>query len=294
MKSKIYCLLWSLMLIPFFVFSQKKTPSLKTNISLKMVEGLPVFTMMIIGKGPYNFVFDTGKMGEEIDISKDIENVFQFEVVDTLLIGDPTGKNSVLLPIVSIPSVSIDRLSLVNVKASVDAHLPTGVNGVVGLLFFKDFLLTLDLFHHQLILMDPEPGLRLGRNTIAYTSMMGIPVIQISIGSHNMDAQLDCGNTSASIVIPEELAKQLEFMSQVSEIGKAKTMFNEVDMKQVKIDENLHFGPYIIKQPVISFPSFGNFVNLGSNFLREFLISIDQKNQRIKMIKNGNRLETLN
>jgi hypothetical protein len=290
MKRQIYRVLLSLMLIPVFVFSQKKSPSAKTIIPLKTVDGHSVFTMMINGKGPYLFVFDTGKMGEEIDISQDIEKTFQLEVVDTLLIGDPTGKNNIQLPIVSIPSVSIDSLSFINIKASVNPHLSNGVSGIVGLLFFKDFLLTLDLFHHQLILEEAEPGLTPDGNTIRYNSMMGIPVIQISIGSHNTEAQLDCGNARASIVVPEALARQLTFTGKASNMGKAKTMFNEVDMKQVKIGESLHFGPYTISQPLISFPSFGNFVNLGSDFLKDFLISFDQKNQLIKLLKNGDGL----
>jgi hypothetical protein len=290
MKRQIFRILWLLIFSPLLAFSQKKTPPVKTIIPLKTVDGHFVFSGMINGKGPYHFVFDTGKMGEEIDISLDIEKAFQFEVVDTLMLGDPTGKNGVMLPIVSIPSVSIDSLSIVNVRASVDPRLPTGVSGVVGLLFFKDFLLTMDLFHHQLILEDVESGLSLDSNTVGYKSMMGIPVIQISIGSHNTDAQLDCGNVRASIVVPEILARRLKFAGKVSDIGKAKTMFNEVDMKQGKIGENLNFGPYVIKQPVISFPSFGNFANLGSGFLMQFVISFDQKNQRIKVIENTDRL----
>jgi hypothetical protein len=289
MKSHIGLVLFLLVFAPVFGFSQK-SPSTKTIIPLKIVDDHPAFSMMINGKGPYLFVFDTGKMGEEIGIGQDIEKSFQFEIVDTLVLGDPSGKNDIQVPIVSIPSVSLDSLSFVRVKATVDPHLVAGVSGIVGLLFFKDYLLTLDLFHHQLILERAEPGLTPGSNTIRYKSMMGIPVIQISIGSHNTEAQLDCGNARASIVVPEDLALQLKFAGKVSNIGKAKTMFNEVDMKQVKISDSLHVGPYTISQPLISFPSFGNFVNLGSDFLNNFLISFDQKNQLIKLLKNGNGL----
>ena len=290
MKNKITHLPWLIILLPFFVLGQQKMPYEKITLPLETVDGRPVFSMMINGKGPYHFLFDTGKMGSEININKDIENDFQFDVIDSLILGDPTGKNNMLLPIVYIPSVSVGSVSIVNVRAVVDAHLPGNVSGVVGLLFFKDFLLTLDLLQNQLILRKPNQVLAFDSNTVHYKSMMGIPVLNIQVGSHKIEAQLDCGNSKATIVIPESLAKNLTFIGKPSDMGIGNSMFNEVEMKEVKIKESLHIGPYKIDQPLISFPSFWQFCQPGKYFLRHFRISFDQKKQLIKLIKTSDGL----
>jgi hypothetical protein len=278
-------ILLGLIVLPLYGLTWQLTRTDKIEIPLTFIQGRPVIAVVINGKGPYKFVFDTGKMGDEIATDQGLVDQFNFKVVDSLLMGDPTKKNSIVLPVVNIPFITISNLKILNVKAAINPHAMPQINGVIGLSFFKDYLVTLDLGRHVLILEKGELGIADNRYVINYVNMMGIPDVKIKIGKQFIDAHLDCGNSRADVVVPESLAKRLTFISGVISTGKAKTMFNEVEMKQVKINEDLEIGPYKFPQPVINFPAFGNFVNLGNGFLKQFVITFDQKNKRLKLIK---------
>ena len=257
------------------------------ELPLISIQGRPVLELYVNGKGPFKFIFDTGKMGEELATDKSVTGQFDFKVVDSLRMGDPSGQLDVILPVVQMPEVAIGRLKFNSINATVNPRGMPGVNGIVGLAFFKDYLVTLDLSKNKMILTRGELPVADGTVIIPYENMMGIPKIKLTLGGITADAHIDCGNARAGIVIPQSLADRLTFNGTPVFSGMARTPFNEVQMMQGQMKGKMVLGPYSFDNPSLSFPAFGNFVNLGDQFLRQFILTFDQKNLRIKILKSS-------
>jgi hypothetical protein len=258
----------------------------KLEIPLISIQGRPVLEMYVNGKGPFKFIFDTGKMGDELATDMSVTGQFNFKVVDSLRMGDPSGQHDIILPVVQIPEVMIGSLKINNVRATINPRRMPGVNGIIGLAFFKDYLVTLDLSQNKMILAQGELAVPDGTVIVPYENMMGIPKVQLTMGGITADAHIDCGNARAGIVVPQSLADRLTFNATPVVSGMARTPFNEVQMMQGQMKGKLVLGSYSFDNPSISFPTFGSFVNLGDQFLRQFIFTFDQKNQRMKILKS--------
>jgi hypothetical protein len=257
----------------------------KLEIPLTFVNGRPVLEMYVNGKGPFRFIFDTGKMGDQITTDASVASQFNFKVIDSLRMGDPSGQHDVILPVVQIPEVNIGGLKIRNVNAAVNPRVLPGVNGVLGLSFFKDYLVTLDLSHSKITLIQGELPIPDGKTILAYESMMGIPQLKVTIGDLMTDAHIDCGNSRAAVILPQAIADKLKFIKPPVGAGIARTQFNDIEIKEGTIKDTMRIGSYSFEKLVVSFPAFGNAVNLGEQFLSQFIITFDQKNQRMKLIK---------
>ena len=280
-----YWILFGLLLLPFCGQGQVDTQSEKIVLPLSIVQGRPVFELLIAGQGPFRFVFDTGKMGREITTDQMVASRFDFKKVDSLVMGDPTGRNVLELPVVIIPALSVGHLTLSHVRAAINPRSLPGINGVAGLSLFGDYLVTLDLGSQRLVLEKGELGPVDGQQILAYESMRGIPKVKIRIGNEGTEAVLDSGNSRTDISVPKLLAGRITFSGPVMAAGLARTMFNQMEIQQAKIKGNLEIGTNIFAQPMISFPAFGEEADLGGGFLKHFSLTFDQKNHRVRFVR---------
>jgi len=58
---------------------------------------------------------------------------------------------------------------------------------------------------------------------------------------------------------------------------------SEIEIKEARLKETIRLGRFEFPEPTIVFPSISNDANIGSKLLRDFTLTFDQKNQRVRL-----------
>jgi hypothetical protein len=95
-------------------------------------------------------------------------------------------------------------------------------------------------------------------------------------------AHIDSGNFVAGFILPEEVVEQLQLQSEAITVGGARSVTNRIQLKQVQLRDTIRLGGFQFPQPTIAFPALSD-TNLGFKVLRDFVLTFDQKNRRLKL-----------
>jgi hypothetical protein len=154
---------------------------------------------------------------------------------------------------------------------------------MLGFGLFTDYLLTLDYPGKQLRLARGELPAANGADILSFENPHVIPVVEISIGDFKMKAHVDSGNISGKFMLPAPLVDKLKLASEPIIVGRARTVSNEIEIKEVRLSETIKLGRFEFNQPTIAFPAIADEANIGLKTLREFCLTFDQKNRRVKL-----------
>ena len=109
-----------------------------------------------------------------------------------------------------------------------------------------------------------------------------IPVIDLAIGKISVRAHVDSGNFVAGFILPEEIVEQLQLLSSPVTVGSARSVSNRIELKQVQLRDTIRVGSFDFPQPIVQFPALSD-TNVGFKVLREFTVTFDQNNRRMKL-----------
>lgn len=245
---------------------------------------MPVIEVKLNGQGPFAFMIDTGA-GMQADIDTSVAAKLRLKTIGTAINGDPSGENDREVYTARIDSLAFGGAEFRNVTAMIRPHRITkdypDVDGILGFALFTDFLLTLDYPAMQVRLAKGNLPVANGADILSFEIENRIPVIEIKIGKLRMKAHIDSGNYVAGFMLPEDIVEQLQLISQPVTIGYARSVTNRIELKQARLKNSIHIGRFEYPQPVISFPALSN-TNIGFKVLREFALTFDQKNKRMK------------
>ena len=252
---------------------------------------MPVVEVMINGKGPFHFTIDTGaQMQASVDSS--IIGQLNLKPNGQVRGGDPSGRNPIVFDTVLLDSLSLGGVVFRDVTAisrqpRTGPPLP-GVDGILGFGLFTDYLLTLDYPGKQLKLARANLPATNGADILPFENPQVIPIVEISIGDLKMKAHIDSGNISGKFMLPAALVEKLKLASEPITVGRARTVSNEIEIKEVRLSETIKLGSFEFNQPTITFPAIADAVNIGLKTLREFSLTFDQKNRRVKLERTLN------
>ena len=84
--------------------------------------------------------------------------------------------------------------------------------------------------------------------------------------------------------VDEAIVEQLQLLSQPVPVGSARSVNNRIELKQAQLRNSIRIGGFEYSQPTITFPALSD-TNVGYKVLREFTLTFDQKNGRLKLEK---------
>jgi len=276
-------------LLLFVYASAARAQDTTTAVMPLQMRGLmPVVEVTLNGQGPFFFMIDTGA-GMQADIDVSVAQRLNLRANGRVLSGDPSGVNDREVATATIDSIKIGShrgVEFRDVTAVVRAHRITkdypDVDGILGFALFTDYLLTLDY---------PAMQVRLSRGVLSPANRSDIlnfeienriPVIELAIGKMRVRAHVDSGNFVAGFILPEEIVEQLQLLSSPVTVGSARSVSNRIDLKQVQLRDTIRVGSFDFPQPLVQFPALSD-TNLGFKVLREFTVTFDQKNRRMKL-----------
>lgn len=270
-----------------------------TIAPMQMRGWMPVVEVKLNGQGPFAFMIDTGA-GMQADIDTSVAEKLNLQPSGRAINGDPSGENDREVVTVTIDSIMIGEVAkgtrarrsgegvveFRNVTAIVRPHKITkdypDVDGILGFALFSDYLLTLDYPAMQVRLARGALPPANGADILNLEIENRVPIVELAIGKIRMPAHIDSGNFAAGFILPEEIVEQMQLLSQPVLVGSARSVSNRIELKQVQLRNPIRLGGFEYSQPTITFPALSD-TNVGYKILREFTLTFDQKNGRLKL-----------
>src|SRR5438045_2938970 len=208
---------------------------------------MPVIEVKLNGQGPFVFTIDTGA-GMQADIDTSVATQLKLQPNGKVLNGDPSGENDREVNTARIDSIAFGGAEFRNVTAVIRPQRITrdypDVDGILGFALFTDYLLTLDYPAMQVRLARGALPAANGADILSFEIENRIPVIEVGIGKIRVRAHIDSGNFVAGFILPEELVEQLQLLSQPITVGRARSVSNQIEIKQAQLSDTVHIGRY--------------------------------------------------
>ena len=251
-------------------------------------DGMPTVEVMINGEGPFVFGFDTGaQAGPRIDAS--MVEKFNLKSTGQVQATDPSRRNFQTSQTYKLDSLSVGNLRLTDVTVTSrefkNSPRPLKVDGILGLKAFADYLVTLDCPGKKLRFAKGELPKSDGAEVLDYKNEAGIAQVELTVGDQKIKAHLDTGNAIGAFVFPAAFAEKLNFAGEPRVIGRACSATGDMEIKQVQLKDMIKLGRHEFPDATIVYPALGDIGNIGLKTLNQFVITFDQRNERVRLTR---------
>jgi predicted aspartyl protease len=243
----------------------------------------PAIDVTINGKGPYRFLIETGaqfiRISDEaargLGLARSSDDAGEY-AADSVNLGTASFKD---VRLASLPETLTGML-----KAN-------GIDGFLGLPFYRDVLLTLD-YPGKRVRVErdslPTPN---GTDVLALTMVNDYYLgLRTTIDGRAMISVLDTQNAGA-MVIAAKLADSMAFDGELKPVGSARGVFGAVPARVGQLASDVQIGRYrfphlpalVTQLP----PGFPEGTNVGARILSNFVVSLDQRHGRLRLSRDG-------
>lgn len=244
--------------------------------------GYFLIQISIDGKGPFNFVLDTGATHTAIsqrlarDLSKNV----------TLIEGTVRGVDGAAdqnLGVVTLDRVAAGEFAALDLDAlvldlrSLSATFGVRLDGILGYSFFDGVVLTVDYPRRQVRAdrtpLPPPDGKRVLRAT-----RRSAPYVQSSIGDRRVDLLLDTGKSGGMTL--DDLAS-FPTDQPPTPVGSAVGISGTFLVRAARLKDDARLGDLVLQRP-IAVESRGASI-VGTDALKQLSISFDPRNRRVRI-----------
>ncbi len=290
-KLKILSFLLIVLLASINISAQKKV---SVDLPMKSRGLMPAVEVMVNGKGPFLFAIDTGAGGlARVDSS--LMKQLGLKTVGQAQAGDGSGQNTRTLDVVRLDSLKVGDIEFKDVEGitrdyNTSPNLPK-IDGILGFNLFAEYLLTLDFPAKRVRIESGELPKANAENIVNFENPNGIAVVEISVGSQKVKADIDSGNLVSGFILPTAIVEKSSLASQPVVVGRARTVSNDVEIKQVRLKDSIRLASFEFKEPTVSYPAL-SVANFGAASMQNFALTFDQKNKRVRLEKAKAAAET--
>jgi hypothetical protein len=249
---------------------------------MEVIHGKPYVMVMVNGKGPFRFIVDTGTGGDAI-ITSEIATQLNLPAIGEARLSDPTGQGGQTAPVRRIDTLSVAGVDFSAIKA-IEHSLPVGegtCQGMLGFTLFRDFLLTLDYVNGRLILDQGQLQPDGEKSVLSFRMPDGVPIARLTIGSHEVDAQIDSGG--AGLSLPQHLVSQLRLRESPTLFASGQSLSTRFQIEVAKLANDVRLGDITLDQPWVEINPAFPLANFGSCPMQHFIITFDQGNHLVRL-----------
>jgi hypothetical protein len=249
-----------------------------TSVSMEVPDGRAIVPVMLNGRGPYRLAVETGS--PDVLVSPRV-------VADLSLRAIGKGETD-----------SLFRLDSLRIGQAVVSGLPVGrdsgfamlgVDGVLGLIAYRDVVLTIDYPNRRLSLTTarlPRPDGRQILRAVRVGPFIGIPV---ELGGVRETGVIDTQGGVGFQAIPE-VAGRLAFQSPLRVVGRAVVGGGApVEVKLGVLRGDVRLGRYTMHQPEIAVhplpADIPSHITIGTRVLHDFSVAIDQRSMSVRLTR---------
>ncbi len=247
---------------------------------------MPIVEVMVNGQGPFVFGFDTGAQADpRLDMT--LVEKLKLKPTGQVQATDPSRRNFQTSETYKLDSLALGGLRLTEVtvigRNFQNSPRPLKVDGILGLRAFADYLVTLDFPAKKLRLEKGELPKSDGAEILDYKNDAGIVMVELAVADKKIKARLDTGNAIGAFVFPTDFAEKLNFAGEPRVVGRARSATGETEIKQVQIKDVIKLGRHEFSDATIVYPALGDLGNVGLKTLSQFVLTFDQKNERLRL-----------
>lgn len=250
------------------------------DLTFKKHRNRPYVQVMVNKKGPFLFLLDMGAEG----IGR-IDSLLVDELKLPLsgTVENFDGINSSAEHLVKVGTLEFGPINLKDQDLMTRnynrGNRPFKIYGILGMDFFKDHLLTINypeaIIHVSDQRLDAQQA-----GVLAYSEPFRI---KLKVGNKEVEANLDTGS-SLHFHFPKSLVEQLNLAYEATgNTIKGRRAYTTFEMVEVILDDNIILGGNVITNPKIYFSDRAELVNIGSGFLKDYILAFDQQNRRIRL-----------
>lgn len=193
-------------------------------------------------------------------------------------------------PMAQVNTIQIGEATFIGMTAAIIPMLNNIADGLIGYPTFKELLVTFDFPNKNLIL---EKGTLPEVNNQEILKWIGEdvgrrPDVSVSIEDISLPGVLDTQG-SGWLKMPESYMEQIPTMGSVSNLTGTGPTLGQMQIQRVRVDSDMKIGKYVVKKPIVFFRDRPGIV-IGSAFLNQFAITLDQTNDRIRFSKEGSNV----
>ncbi|MEA3030487.1 MAG: hypothetical protein QOG13_1812 [Sphingomonadales bacterium] len=257
----------------------------RADVAMRLVNSMPTIGAMVNGRGPYRFGIDTGAPGY-LRVTPALAAALGLQPVGEALMGDPSGGGTTRIPIYRVDSLAFGGLSYggVSTTSIALAGPVAGLDGIIGIGFFQDLLLSLDY-----------PGGRLGAGPGALPAANGADIVDftldrgalitipLGVGDTLHQVHLDTGNTRHAFFMPADAIAALPTRGTARSIGVARTVSREIPLQEIDLAAPVRAGTTRLPVTAVAWPAVASLGNIGSLALQNMVVTVDQANRRVRI-----------
>ena len=274
-----------------FLFKRNRQ---KQSITFKCIKNLMVIPMYVNGKGPYDFVLDTG-VGPMIITDPSIIDSLNFSKLRKIKVsglGIETVEAYVSQSLdVKVGSTSIENIPTAILKEdlfNLSGHLGLKIYGLLGFSFFNSFIVDIRYSENRLIIYDHDAKIKYRGKKIPIEIQNQKPYILATVDvsdGKSVEARL-LMDTGASHALSLEMLHGTEFPLPEKKIKANLGMSLSGQIKgYVGRVGKFNVGGHVFKDVVAGFPDFKSIAdkidlskrngNVGADLLRKFNIQFN-------------------
>lgn len=258
------------------------------SVPMNLDLGKLTVEVMVNGRGPYKFLLDTGA-GVTV-LNQDFADELGLAPIGETRIGDPSNPEAIAAKKVVLDSVALGGVEFVGVGAvSFErGSLYKGESpprGVLGLPLFSDCLLTLN--YPEKVVQLANKGLPAADDDKTVLPFEygegGLPRFDITVGGSTFPTHLDSG-AMGGVSVPPAFAEKLRFTGEPVVVGRGRTVNSEFEIRSATLAGSVMIGTLVLESPRIGIHPVLKTVNIGTGILKDCLVSVDQRNRRIRIV----------
>jgi len=255
----------------------------KVELPMDLTRHVPVIEAKVNGKGPFRFQVDTG-FGGMIQVTPAVAQSLALPVIGESISGDPSGKNQRTSRVFSAESVDVGNAHFGQVEASEGGPHFEGIDGVIGLQLFNGLIVTFDYPNKSFNVDGGGLPAADGAKILTYRVEHGVPNIDIDVAGQKVKTDIDSGSP-ALLSMPLSLAKSLPLDGEPKVVGHGRTVGNEFDIYSAPMKGEAHVGAITLTDPRVDFVDLFPNANLGFRFLKDYAVTFDPANHRVRFVK---------
>jgi hypothetical protein len=245
----------------------------------------PALEVFINEQGPFVLALDTCGSGTAL-LSDALASRLALPEVGAAASSDGSGSRSTRLRLVALKSLRLGGASVVDLECAVRDQAPEQVSdgrpldGILGIALFSQCVLTLDFAARTITLANgalPEPD---GKSVLALDPQQQVPCVSVVAAGQTVPARLDTGNLM-SVRLPFALMNQVPLGPLTTATGRG--LVGERAMSEGRLRAPLIVGKHEVSNPRVHFVESFETANLGSQLLRNFAVTIDMRNRRVRL-----------
>jgi hypothetical protein len=247
-----------------------EVPEGGTSVAMQDVGGRPLVELRINGKGPYLFILDTGASHTVIAADVIEELGLKGGRIEELRLSDAAMHNVPFLPFPGLSGLGGDRPP----------------RGVLSAAAFPGYLLTLDYPARKILLRAGELPAADQRRVFQYETNDFLPKVPIRLQGRVHWVHVDSASPGG-LMLPRRFLEELKLSSMPVNAGRARTVAGEFPLTAAMLEGTIELGEYsldvgrVIFSDVRPGPAPGP-GNLGYEVLRQFAVTMDSKNRRMR------------